>query len=554
MIKKKKFLFLSFLIIFVTLLSGCKNRMAEKEPPNTPPSNNQADQQENNQSSDIKVHKSGLPITENKLELTMMAPNLGLTEWPDMPFFKDYESQTNIHFTFNTPPQSEFSTKFNLTFASGDLPDIIYGGGPNTLDAATEVSYGQQGLFIPLEDYLPEYAPNIHKLLEVNPDIRKSITTTDGHIYALPNINEGPTSQWIMGPMWYNGQWLDALNVDELPTTTDEFFELMVRFRDEDPNGNDKKDEIPISDVNFGGIRHWLMPAFGLKGWGIQVKDDIVSYTFAEEGFRGYLEFMHKLYQEKLIDQEIFSQSIEQKQAKGQDNRIGLFQDWFSYFTTGRTEQEAINDPMYAPLTSTYQKEPIMPIGPNIKRGSFAITKVNPSPEASLRWIDYFYSKEGFEYLYYGPEGAYWNWDDQKKNKIYSDTAKQQKNPEEYRGTITPAYGITVPAYSVPLDPIGEEQDQSFNNFIQKETEAKILKYGEIIFPPTYLTPDEQEEIADIVVDLETFVLENEALFIKGDKEINDDTWHEYIQALKEIGYPRLVEIHQNAYDRWKKI
>src|SRR5699024_11240938 len=81
---------------------------------------------------------------------------------------------------------------------------------------------------LPLEDLIDEYAPNIKKLLEENPEIEKSITTTDGHIYALPQISEGHRSIW-QSPIWYNGNWLDELGVDELPETTDEFYELLKR-------------------------------------------------------------------------------------------------------------------------------------------------------------------------------------------------------------------------------------------------------------------------------------------------------------------------------------
>ena len=357
-----------------------------------------------------------------------------------------------------------------------------------------------------------------------------------------------------MGPVWYNGEWLDNLGVKDLPKTTDEFYDLMVRFKNEDPNGNGEADEIPISDVNFGGIRHWFMPAFGLKGWGVQVNDDKVSYSFTDPGFRGYLEFMHKLYADGLIDQEIFSQSKEQLQAKGQDDRLGVFQEWYSYFITGREESEAINDPMFAPITSEYQKEPVMPIVTGIKRGSFAISSNNPSPEAALRWIDTFYTKEGFDYLYYGPEGSYWVWNDDKTVKEYSDAAKNSDDPEKYRGYVTPAYGITVPAYSVPLDPIGGETDSSFNDFIEKETQEKILDHGEIIFPLTYLTNEENEEVSDITVELETYMKENEAQFINGSKELNDQTWQEYLDTMNKIGAERLIEIYQAAYDRWKAI
>lgn len=503
-----------------------------------------------NSPGDIEVAQEGFPIVDETLTLTLMAPGVGMSEWEDMPTLQEYSKMTNIEFEYDTPPQSDFATRLNLAFASGDLPDIIYAGGPNSLNASLEVDYGEQGLLIPLEDMLEDYAPNFYQLMEEHPEIRQSITTTDGHIYALPNVVQSDTSSWIMGPVWYNGEWLDALGVEELPQTVEEFYELMVRFRDEDPNGNGEQDEIPISDVALNGIRGWIMPAFGIKGWGIEEQDGVVRYTFATENFRGYLEFMNRLFEEGLLDPETFSQSGEQKQAKGQNNQIGVFQDWFSYFTTGRSEEEALNDPMFGPLTSEFLEEPLMPMDPGIKRGSFVITKENPSPEASLRWIDYFYTPEGYEFINHGPEGYLWEWEDEEGGaKVYNEEVDPD-NRENYRGTITPAYGITIPGLSVELDPIGGERS-AFSDFLLEETQEKIEAHGEVIFPLVYLTSEEQAEVNTIKVDLETYVVESEAAFITGNKELNDDTWNEYMGTLEQIGVDRLVEIHQAAYDRW---
>ncbi len=506
--------------------------------------------EETDYSGDVDVATEGFPIVEETLTLDLLAPGVGMSEWSDMPTLQEYSEKTNIEFNYTTPPQSDFATRLNLAFASGELPDIVYAGGPNSLNASTEVDYGGQGLLIPLEGMLEEYAPNFYQLLEENPEIRQSITTTDGHIYALPNIVQSDTSSWIMGPIWYNGEWLDNLGVEELPQTTEEFYDLMVRFRDEDPNGNGEQDEIPISDVAMNGIRGWLMPAFGVKGWGIEEHDGEARYTFATDNFRAYLEYMNRLFEEELLDRETFSQSNEQKQAKGQNNQIGVFQDWFSYFTTGRTEEEAINDPMFGPLTSDYQEEPLMPMDPGIKRGSFAITSENPSPEASLRWIDYFYTPEGYEFINHGPEGYLWEWEDEEGgSKVFNDDVDADSR-EDYRGTITPAYGITIPGLSVELDPIGGERTE-FSDFLLEETQEKIEENGEVIFPLVYLTSEEQDEVNSIQVDLETYVVESEAAFITGNTELNDDTWNEYVSTLERIGVRRLEEIHQAAYDRW---
>lgn len=505
----------------------------------------------NAQEDGVAVNKEGFPIVEEPITLTMLAPGLGMAEWKDMPTLQVYSEMTNINFEYETPPQSDFSTRLNLAFASGDLPDIIYAGGPNTMNAAAEVDYGEQGLIIPLEDMLEEYAPNFYALMEERPEIRQSITTTDGHIYALPSISTSIESSWILGPIWYNGEWLEALGVEELPSTVDEFYDLMVRFRDEDPNGNGQQDEIPITDLALGGIRHWLMPAFGIKGWGIEEHNGQARYTFAQENFRGYLEFMNRLYEEGLLDPETFSQSREQKQAKGQNNQVGVFQEWYSFFVTGESEAEALNDPMFAPLTSEYIDEPVVPMNTGILRGSFVITRDNPNPEASLRWIDYFYTSEGYEYLYYGPEGYLWEWEDEEGGqKVFAENVNPD-NAQDIRASITPAYGITIPALTSGLSAISQTEKTDFQNFIQSETEEKIIQYGEVIFPLVYLTPEENDEVSRIKTDLETYVIESEAQFITGRRELNDNTWNEYIETLKGIGVERFEEIYQAAYDRW---
>jgi putative aldouronate transport system substrate-binding protein len=139
--------------------------------------------------------------------------------------------------------------------------------------------------------------------------------------------------------------------------------------------------------------------AFGLKEWGIDEVDGNVRYTPISDNYKEYLTFMNKLYKEELLDPEIFSQSDDQKQAKGQANRIGVFQAWFSFFTTGETEEVAVINPMFYPLTSSASNHAVIPRSIAINRGTFSITKNNPNLEATIRWIDYFYSQDGFELL-----------------------------------------------------------------------------------------------------------------------------------------------------------
>src|SRR5699024_12809275 len=137
----------------------------------------------------------GFPIVDEKLTMTTIAPGTAQSPaWEEMDVIQEYAEKTNIDFKFNTPPADDFGTNLNLAFSSRDIEDIIYGADTDDLTTGMEVDYGQQGILLPLEDLIDEYAPNIKKRLEEKQEIEKSITTTEGHIYALHQISEGHRS------------------------------------------------------------------------------------------------------------------------------------------------------------------------------------------------------------------------------------------------------------------------------------------------------------------------------------------------------------------------
>ena len=520
------------------------------------------DASKDNEKAAVELGTAGeFPVVKEKLSMTMMGPGTGSAEWADMGVFKAMAEKSNIDFTFTTPPMADFGTKLNLAFASGDLPDVLFGTDTNTLTPAMEMDYGKQGILVPIEDLIADNMPNFSKVLEDNPDIRKSITTPDGHIYSLPMIHRGNTAIWPRGPIWYNGEWLEALDVKELPKTTDEFYDLLVRFRDEDPNGNGKKDEIPLTDVKMDSTRPWLMSAFGITDRTIEEIDGEVVFTPVTENYKEYVTFMNKLYSEKLLDQEVYSQADEQKKAKGQSNQIGLFPDWFSFFTTGRQENEAIMDPMFYPLTSDINPDRVTPGSPRMGRSTFAITSNNPSPEAALRWVDYFYSEEGADFLNKGPEGDFWVYaenDKGEKVRVFAEGVDPAES-EEARSKVTPDYGIMVPKVEFPADPnnpassilpdANAVNDTTFQDFLTVETEEKITPFAKVTFPLLYLTTEESDKVRDAATDLKTYVEQMEAKFITGLEPLSN--WDKYVKTIESMGLEEYVATHQQAYDRW---
>lgn len=536
-LRKASSLLLS-LTLLISVLAACGSPNANDEG-NAKGSNAGTETATSNQAEGVS--KEGFPIVSEPITLKMMSQDVGVADWNKMPVLQEMEKLTGIKLQYQNAPLDSFATKKNLVFASGDLPDIFYAA---DLKPAEQVTYGTQGVLIPLEKYIDEgYAPNIKKIFDDHPDIRKSFTTPDGHIYALPNIDLAAV--WYRGPMWYNGKFLKALNAAE-PKTTDELYDYLKRVKDEDANGNGKQDEIPLTSVKLDDLRMYFLGFWGIYDEVVYAdKDGKVHYTPQEEGYKGYLTFLNRLWKEELLDHETFSQTDEQKKAKGKNNQVAVFNDYFPYFTLGGEPSE--DNPLMTPVKSEIADSPVYGKHPGISaNGTFAITSSNPAPEATMRWVDYLYSYEGATLFNQGPENLLWKY----KNK---ETHEKEWLPvpggvdrEEYRGTITPNYGILTPGMSSSELSVGLRSD--FDLWIDKQNAEKLTPIAKSPYPNVYLTNEEQTEASALLSDLDTYVQQMEAKFVTGQESLAN--WDKYLAQIKKMGGDRIAELYQSAYDR----
>lgn len=519
----KKLVAISMIVLLFSILAACtKAQQIHQKDVNTREKN--------------VLNQAGFPITKEKITLTMFGPNVGVSKWEDMKYFKVMEEKTNIRFIFHTPPLDGFTTRKKLLFSSKELPDIFYG---SSLSNSEITKYSSQGLLIPLEDLIEQYAPNIQTMFQELPDVKKSITAADGHIYALPAVDR--TLLWNISPLWYNGSFLKALGVDKLPATTDELYTLLNRIKNEDPNRNGKKDEIPLTAFRMSDINQWFMGFFGIVSIEHGVYDGKVKYGAIQPEYKAYLEYMHMLWDEDLLDHEAFSQSSEQKTAKGNQNLVGLYASWGPGSFLGM--EDNLENPMMQPVVGPNTIKPVIPISSGQSVGQFAISNVNPYPEASIRWIDYSYSSEGAAFLHSLDKGDIWEWADKDKTtRKYIDGF-----PANYRGTLTPNFGISVPHWSRP--DFAKSFKSEFSEFNYKETENKILRNSQVSFPDVFLTQEELDQVIGISTVLNDYVEQMEEGFITGVEPLAN--WDIYVQTLEEMGVDQLVKVYQAAYDRY---
>ena len=256
--------------------------------------------------------------------------------------YKRLEEATNVHVNWKTIQGDQWADKIALEMANiKTLPEFVSPAGLSDTDI---LKYAKQGVIIPLEQYIDKYMPNLQKVFEQAPEYRAMCTDENGHIWTLPWIEQlgyGKTAIQTIGNMpFINVAWLDFLGL-KIPTTTDEFEQVLIAFRD---NADKIKAEfgidgdiIPMSCIISGGNEDCtiLCNGFG-EGYGdpdpgrhIVISDDKkVLCTATTEGWRKGVEWLHKLYTENLIDPDAFTQEWSTYVAKGKSGRYGVCFSW----------------------------------------------------------------------------------------------------------------------------------------------------------------------------------------------------------------------------------
>ena len=522
---------------------------------------------------DALTENGTYPISDEKITLTVFAPQIStIIDLATNDFTLWMEEKTNIHIEWVTAPEANVMEVLSLTLAD-DIPDIILGCG---LKPQYEELYCvAEGLFLPLNDLIDEYAPNFSALLEKRPEIRDVITATDGNIYALPSVQDCYHCQYCQ-KMWINQEWLDVLDL-EMPTTTDEFYEVLKAFRDGDPNGNGIQDEIPLigcieRDGWYQSVTGFILNAF-IYDPGVYVpvkdyvtKDGIIDTGVNKEEYREGLRYLNKLYSEGLIYTDSFTMNYDNVKslALAEEELVGASPaGHLAMFLDVATNPERYRhytsiEPLEGP--TGLKQATYFPYYP-VATGEFIITVENEYPEASMRWADAFYDYTVQMWRNWGKEGEAWRvaeegevgldgvtpalfktlipFDEQAQNEHWSWLGIEYCDNELWNG-----YNVTTP----DMDLYSAE---GFEKLLWTETETKYepyraTEYSEI--PPLRLEMTANDELVLWEVQLENYIDSCRANFVTGDLSLDDD-WDTYLAELENLGLSRYLELKQEAYD-----
>lgn len=498
------------------------------------------------------------PVVEGeRAEIDILAPFSTYVEDIETNTFTTmYEEKTNVH--VNWELSNDLGNTKAMVFASGEYPDVIFGG----ISVVEEMTYANS-IFIPLNELIDEQTVWMKDVLYGDLQyVIPAITQPDGNIYVLPATTYEDSHLICKNRYWINTYWLNQLNL-ETPTTTDELYNVLKAFKEQDPNGNGEADEIPIV-LTSPYTCAYLTSAFiyddGENRFRILDDGVTVDPIFNKEEWREGIRFIKKLYDEGLTDTTAFtldSAATKELFENATAERVGsvsaLYQGNFANIDGERQAHMDALPPISGPEGVQYAGYYPYVHTSTTTRGTAAITTQCENPELVMRWLDWFFSFEGGLTVQTGPKGVYWDVPEEGSLSYAGLPATWERLTSYGLESNDSWQGIGMPkSHSMHSGLLGHADKFYEADGLEDRLIYYTRQYQEYIpekvLPQMYVSLDISDEYYRMQTDINNFVNEAFVQFVTGGMSIDND-WDGYLAQLNAMGLEQYVTWTQETYD-----
>ncbi len=518
---------------------------------------------ESTQTAEEPVNPKGeYPIVNETYNMSVLISQLpNVSDLTTNEYTKWLEETTNIHLDMTIVPSEGYNDKFNLMLSTDDYPEVIMSGAGGNSDI---VKYGmEEKIYIPMNEYIEKYSVDLVKRWEEMPEIQEGMTAPDGNVYALPAFEGYAGHGAVSYKQWINQGWLDKLGLS-VPTTTDEYYEVLKAFKEQDPNGNGQADEVPLS----GATGTWAADPylFVLNAFDhydeslIRLKDNEFTGCANTDGFKEGLKFLNKLYMEGLLDPASLTQDGTQLQQLSQNEGdiLGAYSAGHIGMGININNKEIFDNWTYVlPLKGPegYQGIPVSD-KLTVNGGMYAITDKCKNPAAAFRMADLWfgdYDPNSYQSINWD-KGRKWEDPDEGAKGVtgyealfkYIPMENTEMNVDRWGGTT--AWGSMKEAKLYAQfdgDPKDAANYEGYLIQVTEEYKKYDSEYEQIM--PAWFDTDVSEELNNLFTPINDYVKASIVDFVSGVKNVDTD-WDAYISGLEQLGYSDYIAKYQAAY------
>jgi len=277
----------------------------------------------------VAVTKPGeLPIVKEPVTLSILhVKHENVEDYVNNKMTKWMEEQTGVKIEWVLVPSQDATQRVNLLLSTQvDMPDIFMI--PTGLTNEVISDMADQGVFLQLDAMIENLSHWYKERREQDPLIEQMMKLPDGHEYVLPKVVLSEPNA-MSRRAWINQKWLDNLGL-QTPTTTDELVEVLRAFKNNDPNGNGKKDEIAFMGSTTGWSAYpeeYILNSFlkYSRSTPYYIDNGKFEAAYDKDAYREGLKYMHLLCaKEGLLDPASYTQENSQLQQLFDNEEIAL--------------------------------------------------------------------------------------------------------------------------------------------------------------------------------------------------------------------------------------
>jgi putative aldouronate transport system substrate-binding protein len=433
------------------------------------------------------------------------------------------------------PPGGDGEAKLNAAAAANDLPDIMQMVSANRDVRSTLFRLVDLGLIASV-DSMFELMPERTKL-HYNDPLAADLVSLDGVQYGLPQPPAIPKRQGFV----IRQDWLDNLGL-ESPTTIEEFYDVAVAFTEQDPDGNGVDDTygfgVFIDGQGLGYRFDPLLGAFDVPGlWKFQDPENF-GLNVRDPKYPEAIAFLNSLVEAGVVDPDWPTLSKDEFRARWKQGQYGMMMEDFAALTNKSNYTpfyENLPDGRWSTVPAFVGSEGDAWYGVYTGRSNiFAVSQAaaDEGKQEKIAELLEWMATDGYWLLGFGEEGVNFAFDENGDVTVEGIDPAQAYNSQERQ------------PYTQLRNPL-----VFYNNPAEIRARYPIYSLSEdfTMYPMDYLEFDQAQPwvdgrgiqtipALDNAADFERFYTEGLIQFILGQKELNEDTWAEYLAGLDSLG------------------
>jgi len=427
-LKKQAAFVLSAVLLLSAVLAGCSgNKNSDGGTNGSPsPSGSSPAPESSAAGAEASPSPAGWVFGSEPLEFSAYA-HYGWLDFPaDMttvPFWKYLKENKQVNIKA-IQAKGNHAQLMTTMMSSGDLPDLVYGPRYEpTFDRLYEA-----GQLVAFDDYMDKY-PNLKNYFDKK--YLDILRAPDGKLYKFPNWytdHATSTAGYVVNKKIYEELGSPSL------VTTDDLYNYLVQVKAKygneiipfEPGRAQDAQGIGLLYAGFKeGALYMSLGAALLSA----VDGDKLTSIFTDPTFRESQKFVSKLYREKLISQDMFTQDNGKIQEKVLAGRVAVYagSGVTTYGMQGHNELTKSD-----PNAGYFMIWPVAKPGLDPKKvyaGGYdslgwnvsVITKSAKDPEKIFAFLDWITGPEGMTVQFFGPEGGNWQGLDENQYPNFTD-------------------------------------------------------------------------------------------------------------------------------------